>query len=502
MEAKLGFNGYTGYKKVFEKRAAQTETQDCVVPDSLPDIASIVYTSGSVLIRSKDVAEGHVRMEANIPARVSFYGEEEGRLCCLDVNVPFYISAEDPAIRDGSVCTAELSLRRLETRILNPRKVSVRAEVEVGIECFAEEATEFATAPADESDSIHVLEREAELTSICCVTEKTFVLTDEFDLPADRNGASEILGQSADVVVQELRDLGTKLILRGSVRSTLLLRGEDDELRTASFSTAFSQIVETQSELDETLCEARMLTSGMYYELTPGTDGRGVTMELHLVAQALVYARRSVRYLADAYSNGFALTLQRQPRDLILYGREVLLRESFSAQLDTAGEPEAVIACSIVPVSWSCEGCEIMLQLLARSCWRGGGAVFCGERMLTHRLKADVESDAVKLCGVSVTDVNAVPGNGGIEVRIALELRGFTVRRTQLDCISAIEYDAEAPLETDDQPTLVILRPGPDASLWTLAKENCSTVEAICAANGLAEEELTHDSFLLIPKTL
>ena len=103
---------------------------------------------------------------------------------------------------------------------------------------------------------------------------------------------------------------------------------------------------------------------------------------------------------------------------------------------------------------------------------------------------------------MNVTDVFASASGGGAELRICLELRGFSALSRTMDYISGIEYDENAPTDLDDAPTLVILYPGFRSDLWTLAKENRSTVEAICAANDMEPDAEAGDRLLMIPKTV
>ena len=48
----------------------------------------------------------------------------------------------------------------------------------------------------------------------------------------------------------------------------------------------------------------------------------------------------------------------------------------------------------------------------------------------------------------------------------------------------------------------MILYPRNSGDLWTLAKENCSTIEAICAANTLDGDTWPSGRMILIPKTV
>ena len=501
MEAKLGFSGFSGFQSVFTKSLTLTQSQDSVVSDTLPDIASIDCCSGCALIRSKDVGAGHVRLEANVPTRVCCSGEDGTRFC-LDVNIPFYLNEEDVSIPECSVCVAELSVRRLEARLLNPRKITVRAELGVNLICYAQRDETFCTAPVEASDPIHTREQEAELTAIGSVTEKTFVLTDEYTLPAGSDAGREIVSQNAEIAVQEIRSVGTKLSVKGSVCSRLLCMDENGEPVAVSFSTAFSQIVETEADTEDTLCDAKLLISGMYYEMIPTDDGCVVQMELHIVTQAVVYARVRARWLADAYSNLFALKIQRQARDFTLYGRELTLRDSFTAALDTAGETEQVIACRVTPTAITQGERECVVQLLADLCWKTGDSIRSAQRALTRSIPTEQGGEAIRVSSVSVTNAEAVPVSGGAELRVTLESRAFTVRNLTVDSISTIEYDEASPRDLDGLPSLVILYPGFQGELWTLAKENCSTVEAIRAANGIEADAEPGDQLLLIPKTI
>ena len=287
MEVSLRKNSYPCLQSVFSQTTVLSEGQECVVPDTLSDIASIVCTSASPLIRSKDVSDGRVRLEANVPTRITCRGED-GSIFPLDVNLPFYFSTQDEQISGESTCVAHLALRQVDVRMLNPRKISVRAELAVTVTCFEERAVTTFLAPEEGAEALHVMEQSAETDGIVCVTEKTFVLTDEAAIPEQMPAAAEILAQNAAVCVREIKTVGSKVILSGTVNSEVLYRCEAGNLHAFSFQTTFSQIVEADCEAEGASIDAHVLLSGMYYEIIPGSDMREIGMELHLVAQAVI----------------------------------------------------------------------------------------------------------------------------------------------------------------------------------------------------------------------
>ena len=182
MEAKLKYESLNCWDLTFDKPLRKEESQDCVVPDTLPDIDRVLCTLGGLNIRSKDISAGRLRLEANIPARIVFC-DENGGVHSMELNIPVYISAEDESLGDGSLCCAELRLAALETRLLNPRKVLARAEIIADISCYSRSEPSWSNGVED-AEHIHVLLQPGEIIYVSAITEKTFALTDEQALPS------------------------------------------------------------------------------------------------------------------------------------------------------------------------------------------------------------------------------------------------------------------------------------------------------------------------------
>ena len=499
MEVSLRKNCVSCFQSAFSQTILLSEGQECVVPDTLPDIASVVCTGATPLIRSKDVSDGRVRLEANVPARVTCLGED-GRIFPLDVNIPFYLSAQDEQISPDSLCVALLTLRQAETRLLNPRKLSVRAELAVTVTCYEENALTTYLAP-EEDTAVHTLEASAETECVACVTEKTFILTDEAALPESMPAAAEILAQNAAVCVREIKTVGSKIIVTGDVDSELLYRCDAGELHAFCFRTDFSQIIEAGCEAEDASVELHILLSGMYYEILPGSDMRQIGMELHLVAQAVVTKVQEVAYLADAYSNQFPLDVRSETRCLAKTVDERILEERGKLLIETAEEVSEAVFCRAEVLGLETEGEEAFARLRVTLCYRCGEGYGSAERTVMQKISLPGDKGcSVRLKGAEVTEIGAVPTSGGAEVRYTLTVRAALCEQREVCCIQSISYDENGSLNTESLPTLIILRADSRKSLWELAKQNCSTVEAIRAANGLDEIAGDWEKLLIIPK--
>ena len=500
MEVSLRKNTYPCYQPSYTQTILLSEGQESVVPDTLPDVASVICTSALPLIRSKDVSDGRVRLEANVPARVTCRGED-GRIFPIDVNIPFYLSTQDEQISGESVCTAYLTLRQVETRLLNPRKLSVRAELAVTLTCYTQSALTTYLTPEEDAAEIHALERSAKTDCAVCVTEKTFVLTDEAEMPETMPPAEEILAQSAAVTVGEIRAVGSKIIVNGAVNSALLYRCAAGALHEFTFRTAFSQIIEADCEAEDASITLSVLLSGAYYEILPGSDMRTFAMELHLVAQAVISKAQEIVFLSDAYSNRFSLETNGETLCLTTCVKESMLEESGRALLETAEEVSEIVSCRAEVIGIETESAEVYVRLRIALCCRFGEEYASAERSVMQKIALPAEDGvSVRAESAFVTEIGAVPVSGGAEARYTVAVRAKVSAQREEECISAIRYDEAQSTDNSEKPTLVMMRVSSRQSLWELAKAHCSSVEAIRSANALDEAAGDWERLLIIPK--
>ncbi|MBQ9412653.1 MAG: DUF3794 domain-containing protein [Oscillospiraceae bacterium] len=498
MEVMLNRTTLDCFRNVFTQTVFKEDAQESVVPDTLPDIGEILSTTGLALIRGKDVGEGRIRVEGNIPVRVLYRGESGEDVFSLEVTVPLYASFESPSIPAEGCCVADIRVSSLSTRVLNPRKISVRAEASVTVRCWASDSLEYFSAPGEDTGEVQLLERGAVVSPVTAVTEKTFVLTDEFSLPGS-GAATEVLDRHTAVQAEEVRAAGDKLIVRGSVRSGLLLRMEDGSLTGTEFSTQFSQVIEAEGMGKDSFPQVVLLFSGVYYELNG--DGRGGSMELHLVLQAAVRSRTEVRYIADAYSNAFSLERETERLEQPCVLSELTLSTSLREQLDPGFAPGEVVLSELTPGQAQIDGDTVSVPLTALLyCLDGEGRVLAAERTVQARFRYELAAgQRLEPCEIALREAQASPGQDGVELRVQTEVRVFVTGDMQTDCIRALRYDESVSADLSDEPSLTLLRASSGDSLWEIAKRCHSTVDLIREVNGLEDLPQPWEKLIAIP---
>ena len=87
-----------------------------------------------------------------------------------------------------------------------------------------------------------------------------------------------------------------------------------------------------------------MLLSGLYFDTTPDYDGTTLKMELHAVVQVCIYQTTQLRYLSEAYSNCFELSVRRDARMISRIRRCLELRETLREQIELPRDVTELIA--------------------------------------------------------------------------------------------------------------------------------------------------------------
>lgn len=124
-------------------------SSDIVVPDTKEDILRVIMTNAEYSIRSKDVESGRAVMHGELKVTVVYVPESGDGLCTLSTDIPFECEFEVSSADSGCAVVAELDVISVDTRILNPRKVMINAQVGVSQKCYCNCDFSWYTAPAE-----------------------------------------------------------------------------------------------------------------------------------------------------------------------------------------------------------------------------------------------------------------------------------------------------------------------------------------------------------------
>lgn len=506
MELELKKQAVKYKKEVFKATLSHEETQEIIVSDTLPDISEIIDTCAYAFLRGKDTDAGKVTVGGSIEASVLFSAGEGNKTRNLSANIPFTVSADGREITEASDVIACVSVAAAETKIINPRKVLVKVNLCIEVSCFNECQMEISCA-AENAKNIECLTQSFNTDLVKNVSEKTFVVSDEFAVSGTRPIPGDILSTSAKLFIEDTKTIGSKLIVSGRVASKVLYLPEDgEEVQCAEFSTMFSQIIELNEGAEDHNVTVCCMLTGAYYNISEltGTGEKGIVMELHGVIQCVTSEKLELTYLADIFSTKHKLTLSETNLTANISLGEQVTAITARGTLPAAVAPEKIITTnfsfsdiSVKKASDSLKATATAFIKIIYLCPDGQVRCASGNIECTCDITGNDPSVQVK----AGDEIYVSPMGMEFEVRLPVTFVVTEKESSNITYISNITFDENEIIDTTGRPSITLYRTSEGDTVWSLCKRFLSERKLIIDANCLEESTaIKKGQLIIIPK--
>ncbi len=475
----------------------QEQTQELRLPEGMPDVGRILGAWGQALMRSKEWQPDAMHVTCGCMAWVLYEPEGGGVPQSVQAWIPFQQSIDHTAGSHEGVMQVQCLLRSIDARTVSARKIMLRATLNVLAHGWVHEDGEIYTRQEVPED-VCLLEKTYPLCLLSEAGEKSFVLDEELSLPGSAPALSELVRYGLRSELIDTKVLTDKVVFRGIAVIHILYTAADGSLHSSDLEVPFSQFSSLSGEYDDDaladICVA--LTS---LELETDPEGR-LRLKAGLTGQYTVYTTRPVTLVEDAYSPGREVSLQTQPLQL----PAVLDRgsETLTAQLEIPFDGAQVVDTAFYPDHPRCvreqdhvhADISGVFHILYRD----------ADGQLQPMLQRWQDRKTIEAAAHSNVQLSLSPSGGSkwsvggeLQLKNDVILHSSTLAQHTIPMVTALEL-GQLQEKDPDRPSLILARAG-EHSLWELAKENGSTVEAICSANALAGDQDLHQQILLIP---
>lgn len=466
-------------------RQVQTleETQELRLPEELPDIGRVLCAWGQCVVRGKQWRGDGMQASGGVTVSVLYLPEDGSVARCVESWLPFQAKWSFPQTRrEGAMRIATL-LRGVDARTLSARKMMLRANISLLGEALEPTEAEI-YAPAELPAEIEVLANVYPAVLPREAGEKQFTIEDEIHIP----GVSKWVSFSMQPEVTEQNVVGSRVVIRGNGHLRYVYLDEQGEIRSGNLDIPFAQFADLDRDYDnEATADLMLCVSGM----EPETGEDSLHIQCSVTAQYLIKDRALLEIIEDAYSPTRELSLEIQTLKLPmeLENRvEVLDADPVFQEgkvLDMMFLPE-------YPVQYR-DGDMVNLEIPAqfRFLYQDPEGNL---QSATENWSTTLTVPAAENTQLQPTITSIEPSSNSARMKLNLQ----TWADQQIPMISGLTVGGSKPLE-EARPSL-ILRPMDTDSLWELAKETGSTMDAIRKANGLTQEP-RQGQMLLIPVT-
>ena len=282
-----------------------TLDDDRNIPDSKPDVNTLVFEQGNVKIDEVKPASEHVMIKGRLLFTV-IYQTNEGEVALASVSgeIPF----EEQVIMSGVTgmdnIDVKAMLEDLNVTMINSRKINIQSVI--GLELKSEDLyEEEAAVDIYQSEPVEYRKQPMELTQLAIHKNDIFRIKEEIMLPSNYPNVFDIIYSNVTLNDMEFKALDEKLSVQGEMHLFVLYEGEGEEQPVRTFENVipFSGILECSGCRERMIPDIRYEIGHMEIDVKPDLDGEERVIAIEMVMDIIMrlYEEERVDLLADVY---------------------------------------------------------------------------------------------------------------------------------------------------------------------------------------------------------
>ena len=480
---------------------------DMIVPDVKPDILNTISTTGNVCIYKKEVLEGKIRIDGEVEVYVMYLADsEKEETRSLNTSVDFTQVIDFENCNMGMSLDEAVSIQSLECKVLNGRKISVKANLQFEGTLYSNETVEIVKQVNDLQD-VQSLERNLSVNSLVGeatskVYAKDTIIIDNVD------NLAEILKIELAIKNKDIKISYNKVLAKADLCVKMLYLTEDNHIKLAEHMIPVMGFVDVENITEEDICDMKYKMKNILTK-SNSVEEHSVYIEVELELYARVYQNKEIKVIQDIYSPSQCLDFNQRCVNTMSDKNCVKnvwnIKEKISA-------PE-VGGSQIYDV-------EVQPRILERKI-ANSKVMFEGELVLTFLYATNstcgVNTKEVILPFEHMVEVSNISQNANISIEIEVSSQNFIIgtegmieakidlgfvlnisNTTKINIINEVNIDETRNKEIY---SMVIYFVKPKDTLWNIAKRFGSTVSDIVRVNKIEDEDKIYvGQQLFIPK--
>lgn len=478
-------------KVVKEKTDIAMIEGDCIVPDIKPDIIESVSTSGNVCIYKKEVLDGKIRVDGCINTYIMYLSEsEEEKVRGLNTNLDFTQMLDMDGCKSGMDLEMSVSLRSIECKILNGRKVSLKAQVEFRSKVFSTETAEIVKEIKNKGE-IQRLNKCLEINSLVGSGSNKGYAKDTIMIDNTDN-LVEILRAELTIINKDFKISYNKVLAKAECAVRLLYLTEDNRIASVEGNIPVMGFVDINGVAEENIPDMQYLLKNVIIKPNDVQE-HSIYVEAEVEFSCRMYEVKKVNVIQDLYSPECDIKFNQKNISTIMGMQEVKdvcqIRESIT--IPEIGENQ-IDSIQVIPNIRSKTGMDKVVQegeMAIRILYSVGNRVDTKEVSIPVNFEmrmSGINQNSVINTEIEIRNQNFVVMAGGtVDCKVDLEFCVKSSNTIQMNIIDDIEME-EARQDPVHSMVIYFVKAGD--TLWNIAKKFRSTVEDIVRINEIEDE--------------
>lgn len=493
-------------KLVAEKREIIFAEGDMIVPDSKPDILNTICTSGVVSIYKKEVQEEKMRIDGTINTYIMYMPDgSEDTVRGLNASLDFSENIGIQNCKEGMDDITDIKIKSIEAKVLNGRKISIKATLEVNVRIYSKEEVEIINN-MENADNIQILKEDLTVNSLVGSGETKIYAKDNIPIDSIDNLA-EILKAEINLVDKDIKISYNKVLTKAEAEVTFMYLTEDNRINKVTYKIPVVGFIDIQDVTEENLCDVNYEIRNIV--IKPNSqEEHSIYVEIEIQAKCSVYEIKQINLIQDMYSPTENLNFETKQILTMTEKQSVKNIKQIREKINLNDvENESLIDVDVEPniINENKINTKILYE----------GEMNLRFIFVNQRMQIDIKETKIPFeytvenlqNGESLNTNNCleikskdfiIQDGGDINCNIDMETNTNMYRTANINMIDSIQEEGERE-EQDYSIMMYIVKKGD--TLWKIAKEFGSTIDGIARVNGIEDKNLIFPGQkLFIPK--
>lgn len=495
-------------KLACEKKEIVFIEEDMIIPDSKPDILNSIDLNGNVCIYKKEIMDGRIKIDGCINTYIMYLPDsKDDKLRGLNASIEFSQSISIPECKEGMLAETKVEIKDLECKVLNGRKINVRAGLEIRVKLFSNEDIEI-TTDINNIEDVQTLYDTLWMDSFIGNGSQKVYVKDTLKVD-EEDDIAEILKVEVSLEDSDIKISYNKILSKCEAKVKIMYLTEDNRIKTINGRIPAVGFIDMPNISEEHICKTDNEIKNILIRPN-SSEEHSIYVEIEIETNCIAFEKREIELIQDLYSPSQNLGFSQKKINTTL--NRISNNKMFNIS-STTNIPDLVdgklidveINTSIIKEEKTKEKLIYEGEMNVNYIFlNSNGNVNSKIQKIPFKIDDEniLQDDNVSV-DTRIKELNKnidVQSNGDIGFTVDMEAISEFSKNTIINIIDNIEIKENVE-NSNDYNSLVIYIVQEGDTLWKIAKKFRSTVEDIASVNEIEiQRQIQVGQKIYIPK--
>ncbi|AND83387.1 DUF3794 domain-containing protein [Clostridium tyrobutyricum] len=484
-----------------------------VIPDTHPDVLSVLVLDANPTITNKEVMQDKVFLEGKIDYNIIYLAKEDNDTGVYSTNYTGEFSnyVEIDGAEHTMLCDADCYIEHIDCTMVNERKVEIEGIIKLKSEVYKNYDFEVIKDIAGSDDDIQMLKNPATLDKILGTVPGSLIAKTELQIPSDKPQIGNILKIDATVHKKDITILEDMVQVEAYVLIKMLYRGkETKEIAVIEDDVLVNKELELKGVTSSMDSFTDFNVDGIEYSIREDDLGedRIAQIEVLVNSNTKVMYKEDMDIIEDAYSPHSPMKIDKNDYALnVIHGQNTsdnMIKSNIS--IEDGQTLDKIFMChgdvcitdkKIVEDKVVVEGILNIKALYSIST----GYIKKANEEIPFNFSVDIPGSKIDMqciAKASLESIDAEVEVNTISIKAVVQIYAMVNYITHKEFLIDVDTaDGEVPQKNSSLTIYVVQN---EDTLWKISKRYYTTVEDLVKLNNIEDpESIKIGDKLLIP---